>query len=361
MTRTVLKSDPPHLKAAFADLGLSEIAGKRHEKRVLSLYADAGHPEVKDDETAWCAAAVGAWLHRAGLPNSGSLMARSYAKYGTACDLKKRVPRGAVAVWPRGKPPSGHVNIVLDDDGTYLTCIGGNQSNCSGGGVTISRELKTRAIACRLPPGIKVSTAPVSKPKPVIADDEQPLNLPEPLPSAAPVPVATVTAEVVQRRLEAMGYFPGKIGDVPGGMTAGAVAAFKMDRGVGNDGAIDDAMLAELDKAEAQGFKRPIAESRANATEATIAPKVEAIRQNWFSRLWAKLLALPGLIFAALSGAWDELPEAKSYIEPAKDFITDMPGWAWGLLIGGVGLYLWHSTRKTGAAVLKDFQEGRRL
>lgn len=353
MTRTVLKSDPPHLKAAFADLGLSEIAGKRHEKRVLALYADAGHPGIKDDETAWCAAAVGAWLHRAGLPNTGSLMARSYAKYGIACDLKKKVPRGAIAVWPRGKPPSGHVNIVLEDDGTYLTCIGGNQSNGSGGGVTISRDLKKRAVACRMPPGIKASV-PLPKPKPIIQDAEQPIH-------ADPVPAASVAAEVVQRRLEAMGYFPGKIGDVPGGMTAGAVAAFKLDRGVGNDGTIDAALMAELDLAEAQGFKRPIAAARAEATEETIAPKVEAVRQNWFSRMGAKILSIPSMIGAAVAGAWDELPDAKSYLEPFKDFVTDMPGWVWFLAVGGVGLYLWHSTRKTGAAVLKDFQEGRRL
>lgn len=151
MSRTPLNSDPAYLKAAFGDLGLSEIPGPRHSARVLQLFKASGHPEIKNDETAWCAAAVGGWLAESGIPGSGSLMARSYAKYGKACDLDDTVPRGAIVVWPRGAPPSGHVNICLEDDGTYLTCIGGNQGNGSGGGVTISRERKRNAIAARLP------------------------------------------------------------------------------------------------------------------------------------------------------------------------------------------------------------------
>jgi len=169
--KVVWPNDPPHLKEMFKLLGLSEIAGSKHEPKVLALYRDAGHPEVDDDETAWCAAAVGAALKRAGLPNTSSLMARSYVKYGTACALNKIVPRGAIIVWPRGAPPSGHVNFCLEDDGTYLTCIGGNQGNGRGGGVTISREAKAHAIAARMPPGVKVSI-PLPKPKPKTADIE---------------------------------------------------------------------------------------------------------------------------------------------------------------------------------------------
>lgn len=176
-----LPTDPPHLKAAFADLGLSEIPGPKHSARVLELFKLAGHPEVKNDETAWCAAAVGGWLAESGYKPSGSLMARSYVKYGVACDLSKRVPRGAIMVWPRGAPPSGHVNICLDDDGTFLTCIGGNQGNGNGGGVTISRERKANAIAARLPPGARpgprarpVDVEPSPPDDPGHAQDEAP-------------------------------------------------------------------------------------------------------------------------------------------------------------------------------------------
>lgn len=173
--KRALPSDPAYLKAAFKDLGLSEIPGSKHSARVLQLFKLSGHPGIKNDETAWCAAAVGGWLVEGGHKPSGSLMARSYAKYGTACDLKKPVPRGAIMVWPRGAPPSGHVNIALDDDGTYITGIGGNQGNGNGGGVTISRERKSKALAARLPPGM-TAAAPKPKPRPV---DIEPLPQPD--------------------------------------------------------------------------------------------------------------------------------------------------------------------------------------
>lgn len=178
MAWKALASDPAYLKAAFGDLGLSEIPGKRHSARVLELFKSSGHPEIKNDETAWCAAAVGGWLAESGYPNSGSLMARSYGKYGRAVDLKSKVPRGAIIVWPRGAPPSGHVNICLEDDGTYLTCIGGNQSNANGGGVTVSRERKSRAIAARLPVGVTafkpVKLVPEEEETEAEPDDTQP-------------------------------------------------------------------------------------------------------------------------------------------------------------------------------------------
>lgn len=184
MARKALPSDPPYLKAAFADLGLSEIPGSKHSARVLQLFKSAGHPEVKNDETAWCAAAVGGWLKESGYQSSGSLMARSYVKWGRACDLSRPVPRGAVVVWPRGEPPSGHVNICLEDDGTYLTCIGGNQGNGNGGGVTITKERKSKAIAARLPKLTIVEPPPPPDIEPT--DDLPPRQPDDPVPQPEP-------------------------------------------------------------------------------------------------------------------------------------------------------------------------------
>lgn len=149
MSRVALPNDPPWLKRAFSDLGVADIAGPRHNARVLEMYRKAGHPEIHDDETAWCAAAVGCWLAESGLSNSGSLMARSYSNYGVKVN-KQKLPRGTIAVWPRGAPPSGHVNIVLEDDGTYLTCIGGNQSPGTGT-VSVSRERKAHLVSASWP------------------------------------------------------------------------------------------------------------------------------------------------------------------------------------------------------------------
>jgi uncharacterized protein (TIGR02594 family) len=183
VTAVIQPSDPQYLKVAIRQLGLSEIQGPAHEKRVVAMYAASGHPEVKDDETAWCAAFVGWCLKQAGLSNTGNLMARSYVRYGRGLDINKPAPRGAIAVWPRGKPPSGHVNFVLNDDGTYLTCIGGNQGNGRGGGVTVTKDRKANVIALRMPILAHAKPAPVPPPP-----DVEPPPQPDPAPSEPELP-----------------------------------------------------------------------------------------------------------------------------------------------------------------------------
>ena len=51
---------------------------------MLRTYADVGHPEIDNDEVAWCAAFLGACLERAGIGSTRSLMARSYLGWGQA-------------------------------------------------------------------------------------------------------------------------------------------------------------------------------------------------------------------------------------------------------------------------------------
>ena len=58
---------PPWLDQAWADLGVREGAGNANDPRVLAYYRDAGHPEIKADSVAWCAAFVGAMLERSGI------------------------------------------------------------------------------------------------------------------------------------------------------------------------------------------------------------------------------------------------------------------------------------------------------
>lgn len=173
--RVVHPDDPKYLKAAFSVLGLSEIAGEEDEPQILAMYAACGHPEVRRDEVAWCAAYVGWSLHRGGLPNTGSLLAISYANYpGRKFTRADTVPRGAICVWPR--TGGNHVNFALEDLGDAILCIGGNQGN-GRGGVTIARYRKDALKVAVLP---KIATratttrATVPLPKP-------PLEAPEPV------------------------------------------------------------------------------------------------------------------------------------------------------------------------------------
>jgi uncharacterized protein (TIGR02594 family) len=120
------KGEPKWLTLARAELGVREGAGAANSPTVLKYYEDAGHPEVDHDDVAWCAAFVGAMLHRAGLPHSGSLAARSYLTWGKA--VAKPYP-GCVAVFKRGTGWQGHVAFYLSQGSKGITILGGNQGD----------------------------------------------------------------------------------------------------------------------------------------------------------------------------------------------------------------------------------------
>jgi len=173
--RVAHADDPKYLKAAFSVLGLSEIAGEEDEPQILAMYVACGHPEVVRDEVAWCAAYVGWCLHRGGLPTSKpvnqNLLAASYVNYpGKKYTKDDTVPRGAICVWPRSEG-SGHVNFALADLGEYVLCIGGNQGNGRGGGVTITKYSKDKLKAAIMPKGVSVplpkARLPIEAPEPV--------------------------------------------------------------------------------------------------------------------------------------------------------------------------------------------------
>lgn len=119
---------PRWLALAEADIGLQEIVGAGHEPRILQFWRDAGIDGVADDETAWCAAALGAWLQRAGIMSTGSGRARSYETWGQPMGAPAL---GCVVTLHAGDPKDwrGHVGLYLGEDATHVWLCGGNQSN----------------------------------------------------------------------------------------------------------------------------------------------------------------------------------------------------------------------------------------
>lgn len=140
------KASAPWYKLALNERGTREIPGEKHDPSVLQYYADAGHPQIDDDETAWCAAYVGAMLERAGHSCSKSLAARSYMQWGKKLSKPKQ---GCVAVFWRNSPRSwqGHVGFFVKEDDTHVWVLGGNQANA----VNISKYPKTRLLGYRWP------------------------------------------------------------------------------------------------------------------------------------------------------------------------------------------------------------------
>ena len=115
--------------------------------RVDAYFDDVGYPSMTD-ETAWCAAFVGAMLKRCGLPHTGKLTARSYLDWGKPVDLAKAEPGDIVVLW-RGSPTSwqGHVGFFdrQADGNVYL--LGGNQRDMVNvSGYSIDRVLSVRRM-----------------------------------------------------------------------------------------------------------------------------------------------------------------------------------------------------------------------
>lgn len=113
---------------AQAEVGTVEWA-KGDNPKVVAYFKDSGNAGVKNDETAWCAAFVGAMLKRAGVKGTGKLNARSYLDWGVPVE-RKDAKEGDVVVFKRGTSTwEGHVAFFVKDNKTTLSVLGGNQSN----------------------------------------------------------------------------------------------------------------------------------------------------------------------------------------------------------------------------------------
>jgi len=118
-----------HYDLARAEIGTFEWKDG-HNPKVIEYFAEVGHSWVTDDETAWCAAFVGAMLERSGIASTRKLNARSYLDWGVLVKLEAAEP-GDVVIFSRGDPKGwqGHVAFFVKENATTLTVLGGNQSN----------------------------------------------------------------------------------------------------------------------------------------------------------------------------------------------------------------------------------------
>ena len=155
------------LDLAIQEVGVYEWA-EGHNPIVLNYFRDSGHPEIVNDETAWCAAFVGAMLERCDYTPTGSLLARSYMKWGEGIPLKDARP-GDIAVFQRGTSSwQGHVGFFVDmrDDG-YIMLLGGNQSDQ----VNVQHRSTNKLLGIRRGVSNRPVAQPVvrSKPNPLMA------------------------------------------------------------------------------------------------------------------------------------------------------------------------------------------------
>jgi hypothetical protein len=182
-------------------------------------------------------------------------------------------------------------------------------------------------------------------------------------------PTSTYSTDVkrVQSDLIALGYHEvGEADGLIGGKTRGAITAFLGDRGVIATSGISPALTAEIAKAKAEGWTRPIAPGRAYATAEDLASKVPAVAATQRAGLWSKIIGWLGAGGAAAQGIASVLPDANDQINPYWSmaqgwfkWLSDVPGWVPMVIAAVVAFFIWRETRKSEAATVADYQTGR--
>lgn len=140
------EGEPPHLTVARKYIGVHEIAGKRHNEKILALRR-AAHTGIENDDDPWCADFVNGVVEEAGFRSARTAGARKTLELGVALDGPAV---GAIVVFWRGSRSGwqGHTGFVVgkDRDGNLMV-LGGNQSDA----VNIKPFSRSRVLGYRWP------------------------------------------------------------------------------------------------------------------------------------------------------------------------------------------------------------------
>lgn len=154
-------NDARWLVLARTLIGTTEVKGKQHNPEILQMWRDIKRSGIKDDETPWCAAFVGAVLERCGIKSSRFESAASYSTWGVPINSPVV---GCVVVFLR--QGGGHVGFVVGRDAAdNLLVLGGNQSDQ----VNVRAFPRNRVVAYRWPDG---EPAPMSRELPLASADQ---------------------------------------------------------------------------------------------------------------------------------------------------------------------------------------------
>jgi uncharacterized protein (TIGR02594 family) len=154
---------PAWVERAEKDIGMREIKGLKHNQKILLMFRKVGHGWVTNDETPWCAAAVGTWLEEVGIKSTRKLNARSYhdpnpkTKEIWGMPLVKPAVGAIVTFWRKTKHGSyGHVAIIVGQDSKgNLVVVGANQNDmvCYARYLPINHP-DSRVLSYRYPKGV---------------------------------------------------------------------------------------------------------------------------------------------------------------------------------------------------------------
>jgi uncharacterized protein (TIGR02594 family) len=111
---------------ARSQLGIAEIVGRKHNKKILEYHRLVGG--FSSDEIAWCSSFVNYCAYKSGYERSYKANARSWLKVG----LNINYPEiGDIVIFWRGSKDGwqGHVGFYAGEKGSQILVLGGNQSN----------------------------------------------------------------------------------------------------------------------------------------------------------------------------------------------------------------------------------------
>lgn len=118
---------PKYFLIAEKEIGVKEIAGNKHNPRILE-YHQATQLKATADEVSWCAAFVNWCLKQSGELGTLRADARSFLGWG----IETKTPRkGDIVVFWRGKKSGwqGHVAFFIEENSDAVKVLGGNQNN----------------------------------------------------------------------------------------------------------------------------------------------------------------------------------------------------------------------------------------
>lgn len=212
-----------------------------------------------------------------------------------------------------------------------------------------------------------VAPTPVGNAAPEVIAPKAP-SLTQPSPADKNVPKGDPDIWNTQRRLEAMKYFPGDWDGKWGGNTGGAITGFINDRGLALTAPTSAEMFAaiypdlksELAKAETEGFTRPIAVERAEATDAKVAAVSAVIPAAKQNGLMAWILGIPATLLTFFSGVASFFKELwdNDTVVSVREFASDNIG----LIAAAIALfavYQWITAQRAKNATKEAYKEGR--
>ena len=115
----------PWMAVARAELGVRTSPVGQNNPRITAYHAGT-NIEGYDDKASWCSSFVNWTLRQAGLPGTGSALARSWLTWGEALSAPRP---GCIVVLTRDDPSGwkGHVGFFLRADAQQVHLLGGNQ------------------------------------------------------------------------------------------------------------------------------------------------------------------------------------------------------------------------------------------